>query len=110
MIAITSNTTQQQCIPSTDYDKLSMSLISPLPNEQDFAINVCALLCGGTTDNDADVSDISASESKFGADFKLYEHPRLVNYLLAHAAVFDHREYIYIYRKYKFSHIKFLTL
>lgn len=57
-------------IPS-EYDKLALSLISPLPNEQDFAINVCTLL---------------SNEGKHC--LKLKKHPRILHYLLAHAAVF----------------------
>lgn len=55
----------------SEYDKLSLSLISPLPNEQDFAINVCTLL---------------SNEGKHC--LKLKKHPRILHYLLAHAAVF----------------------
>ncbi|XP_056631020.1 AT-rich interactive domain-containing protein 2 isoform X7 [Diorhabda sublineata] len=57
----------------SDYDRLSLSLISPLPNEQDFAINVCTLL---------------SNDGKH--TLKLEKHPRLINYLLAHAGVFSH--------------------
>lgn len=49
-----------------------MSLMSPLPNEQDFAINVCTLL---------------SNEGKH--TLKLDKCPRLVDFLLAHAAVFS---------------------
>lgn len=60
----------------SDYDKLALSLISPLPNEQDFAINVCTLL---------------SNEGKH--TLKLDKHPRILHFLLAHAAVFNHSEY-----------------
>ena len=56
----------------TNYDKLALSLLSPLPNEQDFAINVCTLL---------------SNEGKH--TLRLDKYPRLVNILLAHAGVFD---------------------
>lgn len=56
----------------SSYDKLALSLLSPLPNEQDFAINVCTLL-----------------SNKGKHTLKLDNHPRLVNYLLAHAGVYD---------------------
>lgn len=56
----------------SDYDRLAMSLMSPLPNEQDFAINVCTLL---------------SNEGKH--TLKLDKCPRLVDFLLAHAAVFS---------------------
>ncbi|XP_048524869.1 AT-rich interactive domain-containing protein 2 isoform X2 [Dendroctonus ponderosae] len=58
---------------SSDYDKLALSLISPLPNEQDFAINVCTLLSNDNRHN-----------------LKLDRHPRIVTYLLAHAGIFSH--------------------
>ncbi|XP_050518137.1 uncharacterized protein LOC114332463 isoform X6 [Diabrotica virgifera virgifera] len=57
----------------SDYDRLSLSLISPLPNEQDFAINVCTLL---------------SNDGKH--TLKLEKHPRLINQLLGHAGVFNH--------------------
>ena len=56
----------------SNYDKLALSLISPLPNEQDFAINVCTFL---------------SNEGKH--TLRLDKYPRLVNHLLAHAGVFD---------------------
>jgi len=56
----------------SNYDKLTLSLLSPLPNEQDFAINVCTLL---------------SNEGKH--TLRLDKYPRLVNILLAHAGVFD---------------------
>ncbi|XP_073979174.1 uncharacterized protein isoform X1 [Rhodnius prolixus] len=58
----------------SEYDRLALSLISPLPNEQDFAINVCTLLSG-------DIKHV----------LKLDKHPRILHYLLAHAAVFHER-------------------
>nr|QYV43162.1 Brahma associated protein 170 kD [Colaphellus bowringi] len=57
----------------SDYDRLALSLISPLPNEQDFAINVCTLL---------------SNDGKH--TLKLEKHPRIVNYLLGHAGIFNH--------------------
>ena len=57
----------------TDYDRLALSLTSPLPNEQDFAINVCTLL---------------SNEGRH--TLKLSKCPRLLNLLLAHAGVFNH--------------------
>ncbi|XP_071867803.1 brahma associated protein 170kD isoform X2 [Bombus fervidus] len=56
----------------SNYDKLALSLLSPLPNEQDFAINVCTLL---------------SNEGKH--ILRLDKYPRLVNILLAHAGIFD---------------------
>ncbi|XP_053969426.1 AT-rich interactive domain-containing protein 2 [Anastrepha ludens] len=53
------------------YEKIMLSLISPLPNEQDFAINVCSLM---------------ANESK--QTLKLNEYPKLLDVLLAHTGVF----------------------
>ncbi|XP_066999629.2 AT-rich interactive domain-containing protein 2 isoform X2 [Anabrus simplex] len=58
---------------ASDYDRLALSLLSPLPNEQDFAINVCTLL---------------SNEGKH--TLRLDKCPRLVDFLLAHAGVFNH--------------------
>ncbi|GJQ83093.1 hypothetical protein Trydic_g20104 [Trypoxylus dichotomus] len=58
---------------SSDYDRLALSLLSPLPNEQDFAINVCTLL---------------SNDGKH--TLKIEKHPRLIDYLIAHAGVFNH--------------------
>ncbi|XP_058457201.1 AT-rich interactive domain-containing protein 2 isoform X3 [Malaya genurostris] len=57
----------------TEYDKLMLSLLSPLPNEQDFAINVCTLM---------------SNESKH--TLKVDKCPKLVEVLLAHGGVFNH--------------------
>merc|ERR1712223_894449 len=57
----------------TDYDRLTLSLISPMPNEQDFAINVCTLL---------------SNEGRH--TLKLAKCPRLLDLLLGHAGVFNH--------------------
>lgn len=65
---------------SSDYDKLALSLISPLPNEQDFAINVCTLLSNDNRHN-----------------LKLERHPRIVTYLLAHAGIFNHSKFPIIF-------------
>ena len=60
----------------TDYDRLTLSLTSPLPNEQDFGINVCTLL---------------SNEGRH--TLKLEKCERLLDLLLAHAGVFNHRKY-----------------
>ena len=57
----------------TDYDRLTLSLTSPLPNEQDFAINVCTLL---------------SNEGRH--TLKLAKCPRLLDLLLSHAGVYNH--------------------
>uniref|UniRef100_A0A671T9G4 AT-rich interactive domain-containing protein 2-like n=1 Tax=Sinocyclocheilus anshuiensis TaxID=1608454 RepID=A0A671T9G4_9TELE len=59
-------------VPPSDYNKLVLSLLSGLPNEVDFAINVCTLL---------------SNESKHA--MQLEKEPKLVTLLLAHAGVFD---------------------
>ncbi|XP_051546959.1 AT-rich interactive domain-containing protein 2-like [Myxocyprinus asiaticus] len=59
-------------VPPSDYNKLVLSLLSGLPNEVDFAINVCTLL---------------SNESKHA--MQLDKEPKLVTLLLAHAGVFD---------------------
>ncbi|XP_014218963.1 AT-rich interactive domain-containing protein 2 isoform X2 [Copidosoma floridanum] len=56
----------------SSYDKLALSLLSPLPNEQDFAINVCTFL---------------SNEGKH--TLRLDKYPRLIAHLIAHAGVFD---------------------
>lgn len=55
-----------------DYNKLVLSLLSGLPNEVDFAINVCTLL---------------SNESKHV--MQLEKDPKLITLLLANAGVFD---------------------
>lgn len=59
---------------SSEYDKLAMSLLSPLPNEQDFAINVLTLM---------------SNECK--QTLRLGKCPRLIEILLAHAGCFEHQ-------------------
>lgn len=58
---------------SSEYDKLTLSLLSPLPNEQDFSINVLTLM---------------SNECK--QTLRLGKCPRLINILLAHAGIFEH--------------------
>lgn len=58
---------------ASEYDKLAMSLLSPLPNEQDFAINVLTLM---------------SNECK--QTLRLHKCPRLIGILLAHAGIFEH--------------------
>ncbi|XP_034476158.1 AT-rich interactive domain-containing protein 2 [Drosophila innubila] len=55
----------------SSYEKLLLSLISPLPNEQDFAINVCTLM---------------ANEPR--PTLQLSECPKLLDVLLAHLGVY----------------------
>lgn len=62
--------------PPCDYNKLVLSLLSGLPNEVDFAVNVCTLL---------------SNESKHA--MQLDKDPKLVTLLLAHTGVFDDCEY-----------------
>ncbi len=57
----------------TDYDRLALSLSSPLPNEQDFGMNVCTLI---------------SHEGR--GTIKLVKCPRLIDILLSHAGVFNH--------------------
>lgn len=58
---------------SSEYDKLALALLSPLPNEQDFAINVLTLM---------------SNECK--QTLRLGKCPRLIGILLAHAGCFEH--------------------
>ena len=66
----------QDLYKRSDYDRLTLSLISPLPNEQDFAVNVCTLL---------------SNEGKH--TLKLAKCPRLLDLLLSHAGVYQHRKF-----------------
>lgn len=59
-------------IQVTPTERVFLSLLCPLPNEQDFAINVCSLL---------------AMESR--RPFPLHQCPRIVDALLAHAGIFS---------------------
>lgn len=59
-------------IQVTATERIFLSLLCPLPNEQDFAINVCSLL---------------AMESR--KPFPLHHCPRIVDALLAHAGIFS---------------------
>ncbi|XP_054656691.1 AT-rich interactive domain-containing protein 2 [Dunckerocampus dactyliophorus] len=59
-------------VPPCDYNKLVLSLLSGLPNEVDFAVNVCTLL---------------SNESKHA--MQLDKDPKVVTLLLAHTGVFD---------------------
>merc|ERR1719376_257848 len=56
----------------TPYDRLCLSLLAPLPNEHDFALNLCTLL---------------SNEGK--QNLRLQRCPRLLSVLLAHAGVFE---------------------
>lgn len=60
----------------TATERLFLSLLCPLPNEQDFAINTCSLL---------------AMENR--QPFQLHQCPRIVDALLAHAGVFSQGDY-----------------
>ena len=59
----------------TDYDRLTLSLTSPLPNEQDFGLIVCKLL-----------------SNEGNRTIKFAKCPRLLDLLLSHAGVYNHGE------------------
>lgn len=67
----------------SEYDKLTLSLLSPLPNEQDFSINVLTLM---------------SNECK--QTLRLGKCPRLISILLAHAGVFEHFNFREMFREY----------
>lgn len=75
----------------SEYDKLLMSLLSPLPNEQDFAINVCTLM---------------SNECK--QTLRIGKCPRLIIVLLAHAGIFDHCKCVVLIVKTNFSMMLFI--
>ncbi|KAK2712996.1 hypothetical protein QYM36_011633 [Artemia franciscana] len=58
-----------------DCEKLILSLLSPMPNEQEFALNVCHLM-----------------SSEKGQGINLEVNPRIVDSLLAHAGVFTEEQ------------------
>jgi len=58
---------------SLDYERLLLSLQSPLPNDQDLAISVCTLL---------------SNETKHVLKFS--KCPAILNMLLAHAGIYEH--------------------
>lgn len=60
---------------SSEYDRLLMSLMSSLPNEQDFAVNVCTLMANETRHT-----------------LKIEHCPKLLDALLGHAGVYSHRK------------------
>lgn len=64
-------------IQVTATERIFLSLLCPLPNEQDFAINVCSLL---------------AMESR--KPFPLHHCPRIVDALLAHAGIFSQGNWV----------------
>lgn len=56
-------------------ERLALSLISPLPNEQDFAVNVCTVLAADHSNR-----------------LPLSTTPHILDFLLAHAGVYNHCE------------------
>ena len=60
------------------YDRLCLSLLSPLPNEHDFSVNLCTLL---------------SNEGK--QTIRLAKCPRLLEILLAHAGVWRDGEFFF---------------
>lgn len=79
----------------SEYDKLTLSLLSPLPNEQDFSINVLTLM---------------SNECK--QTLRLGKCPRLISILLAHAGIFEHFNLRELFQEYYtnvrlFSHDQF---
>lgn len=61
----------------TQNEKLFLSLLSPLPNEQNFALNVCMLI----------------SNEPVATFVHLDKCPKLIDALLAHAGVYSHCKY-----------------
>ncbi|KAK7084791.1 AT-rich interactive domain-containing protein 2 [Halocaridina rubra] len=61
----------QDMYKASSYDKLALSLISPLPNEHDFAFNVCTIL---------------SNEGRHV--LQLSQCPRLIEHMLGHTGVY----------------------
>nr|XP_037871282.1 AT-rich interactive domain-containing protein 2 isoform X7 [Bombyx mori] len=55
------------------YERLALSLLSPMPNEQDFAVNVCTVLAADHSNR-----------------LPLGTTPHILDFLLAHAGVYNH--------------------
>ncbi|KAG6446930.1 hypothetical protein O3G_MSEX004657 [Manduca sexta] len=55
------------------YERLALSLLSPMPNEQDFAVNVCTVLAADDSNR-----------------LPLGTTPHILDFLLAHAGVYNH--------------------
>lgn len=62
----------------TQNEKLFLSLLSPLPNEQNFALNVCMLI----------------SNEPVATLVQLDKCPKLIDALLAHAGVYSHCKWL----------------
>jgi hypothetical protein len=60
-------------------ERLALSLLSPMPNEQDFAVNVCTVLAADHSNR-----------------LPLASTPHILDFLLAHAGVYNHCEYIIV--------------
>lgn len=69
-----------QFVTFGDYDKLEMALMSGLPNEVDFVVNVCTLLS-----NDGKRS------------LRLDKSKHLLDLLLAHIGIFSLGKYVHIH-------------
>lgn len=54
-------------------ERLALSLLSPMPNEQDFAVNVCTVLAADHSNR-----------------LPLGSTPHILDFLLAHAGVYNH--------------------
>lgn len=57
-------------------ERLALSLLSPMPNEQDFSVNVCTVLAADHSNR-----------------LPLSTTPHILDFLLAHAGVYNHCKY-----------------
>lgn len=60
---------------ATHSERLALSLLSPMPNEQDFAVNVCTVLAADHSNR-----------------LPLAATPHILDFLLGHAGVYNHRK------------------
>lgn len=56
-------------------ERMALSLLSPLPNEQDFALNVCTILAADSANK-----------------LPVLTLPHIIDFLLGHTAVYNHRK------------------